>query len=306
MTISVEDLIALEILESRLRTILPIQYQDSYEDLMPVAMGSAPLKYDLDGRVAWNEIWATFCDLAMAGGPPHRGNFLASPPAEDIEARPDEYRRVAEEISRGIGLITGLTAHPASDLGWVKVVCHGFGMAAWLVRAIVMENVVARHGSEELYLPAGPDFRLEKEIKNVITVVAKTCHYWTGHIPPDQKRSIEGILRTSDLLEPCSSADVRALGSNYQILLNEICECISRKTGLRSMTNRYVGWIGLACPSVRAAVWMMRAMVGGNILARREESLLFVPINPVADAMGERVVSSIVRIHYLASVKKIL
>jgi len=30
-------------------------------------------------------------------------------------------------------------------------------------------------------LPAGPAFRLDKEIKNVITVVAKTHHYWTEH-----------------------------------------------------------------------------------------------------------------------------
>jgi len=31
------------------------------------------------------------------------------------------------------------------------------------------------------YLPARPDFKLEKEIKNVITVVAKTHHYLTEH-----------------------------------------------------------------------------------------------------------------------------
>jgi hypothetical protein len=32
------------------------------------------------------------------------------------------------------------------------------------------------------YFPAGPNFRLEKEIKNVITVVAKTTHHWKAHI----------------------------------------------------------------------------------------------------------------------------
>lgn len=32
-----------------------------------------------------------------------------------------------------------------------------------------------------LLLPAGPDFRIEYEIKNVVTAVAKTHHYWTEH-----------------------------------------------------------------------------------------------------------------------------
>jgi hypothetical protein len=35
-----------------------------------------------------------------------------------------------------------------------------------------------------LLLPAGPAFQLEKEIKNVITVLAKTFHYWTEHANP--------------------------------------------------------------------------------------------------------------------------
>jgi sirohydrochlorin cobaltochelatase len=33
-----------------------------------------------------------------------------------------------------------------------------------------------------LLLPAGPQFRLEAEIKNVVTAVAKTYHYWKEHM----------------------------------------------------------------------------------------------------------------------------
>jgi sirohydrochlorin cobaltochelatase len=33
-----------------------------------------------------------------------------------------------------------------------------------------------------LFLPAAPSFTLDKEIKNVVTVVAKTHHYWTEHL----------------------------------------------------------------------------------------------------------------------------
>jgi Ni2+-binding GTPase involved in maturation of urease and hydrogenase len=32
-----------------------------------------------------------------------------------------------------------------------------------------------------LFVPAGPSFRLDDEVKSVITVVAKTHHYWTVH-----------------------------------------------------------------------------------------------------------------------------
>ena len=49
------------------------------------------------------------------------------------------------------------------------------------MRAIVVENVMVRREREVLYLPAGPRFTLEGEIKNVVTVVAKTFHYWTQH-----------------------------------------------------------------------------------------------------------------------------
>jgi hypothetical protein len=59
-------------LNQRIRTLLPEQYQDRYEDVQPISMGSAGLKYGRDGMVAWNEMWGSFCDLAMAGGHPIR------------------------------------------------------------------------------------------------------------------------------------------------------------------------------------------------------------------------------------------
>ena len=76
MTISEEDRSALAELDSRLRIVLPEEYQESYETVQPVSMGSAGLEYADDGQVAWDEIWDTFCDLAMAGGPPHKGTLL--------------------------------------------------------------------------------------------------------------------------------------------------------------------------------------------------------------------------------------
>ncbi len=295
MPITLEDVLALEELDSKLRLLLPEQYQNVYEDVMPVSMGSATLKYDANGNVAWNDMWATFCDLAMAGGPPHRGSLLVPEP---IKAG-----NVAAEICRGIRSVTNLAAQPSPEPGWIQVECHSEGMAAWLVRAIVMENVSARHVGRMLYLPAGPAFRLEKEIKNVILVVAKTCHYWTSHIPPERQQAIEKALIDSKLLTPSLTTDEYG---PHQGFASFIGDSIHSRIGLLCFAHRYVGWIGVQCPNVRAALWLMRGLVAGDILARREALVLFLPANPGDDPDGSRVVDAFLRLHHLASVKNIL
>jgi hypothetical protein len=195
-----------ERLDSRLKTLLPTEYQETYEQIEPKPMRSAGLKYDADGQVAWDQIWGSFCDLAMAGGPPHKGRLLEPGTQADIDAAFDRYDEVAEEICRGIRMVTGLRAYVAPDPGWICVTCHGDAMAGWLVRAIAMENVAVRRRGAILELPVSPHFRLEKEIKNVITVIAKTCHYWLGHMPEDQQRAIGELFiamaAESPLIEP--------------------------------------------------------------------------------------------------------
>jgi sirohydrochlorin cobaltochelatase len=86
-----------------------------------------------------------------------------------------------DEIERGIQLVTGLPVVKSKSPGWVGVRCHDEAMAVWLLRAIIVENVMVRREGEVLYLPAGPAFRVHKEIKNVITAVAKSVHYWSAH-----------------------------------------------------------------------------------------------------------------------------
>ena len=311
MSITLEDAIALEELEKRLKEILPALYSDSYEDVQPVSMGSAPLKYDLDGNVAWNEIWASFCDLAMAGGPPHRGSLLQPASTRDISAAEAEYGRVVQELCRGVSLVTGLAARQSDRLGWIEVRCHSVGMAAWLVRAIVMENVMARHDKATLLLPAGPAFRLNKEIKNVITTIAKTSHYWLEHTPAEQKESIEGLLAemASDkaLLEPALETEVASGLDTYGSVLDTIGERIAALSGLPCFKGRYPGWIGVECPSVRRAIWIMRAMVTENILTRREAEVLFLPVTPAFDALGhsDRLLRSFSRLYHLSSVARV-
>jgi hypothetical protein len=143
-------------LEARLRTILPEGYQNRYEDIQPVSMGSASLKYGLDGRVAWDQIWGSFCDLAMAGGPPHKGTLLEPGREEEIETQADRYREVVQEICRGITMVTGLCAEPSPVSGWVRMYCTSAAMAGWLARAIAMENTSRAWHSISL-----PDLRTE-------------------------------------------------------------------------------------------------------------------------------------------------
>ena len=269
----VDDRRELEELDLRLRILLPETYKDSYESLEPKPMGSAGLKFGKDGKVAWDQIWGSFCDLAMAGGPPHKGQLLEPGQREAIDAEPARYEEVVAEICRGITLASELPAQPSASPGWVSVDCYSETMASWLLRAIVMENVAARSHGRELFLPAAPEFRLDKEIKNVVTVIAKTTHYWMAHMSRAQKSAIADLFAkmsaSSPLIEPAGRE----------------------------------GWRGIDCPGVKAAVWMMRAMVVNNVLSRREGTTLFVPNNPVSDPNGVIVARTVMSIHRLAAMR---
>jgi cation diffusion facilitator family transporter len=160
--------------------MLPPRYQLSVPSAAP--MGAAALKYDAQGNAAWDEIWTDFCDLALAGGPPHRGTLLEPIHPADAIAQPEQYEKVLGELERGIRMVTDLPVMRSTTPGWIGMQCQSEDMALWLLRAITVENVSVRREDNVLYFPAGPDFRLEKEIKNIITVIAKTTHYWKEHM----------------------------------------------------------------------------------------------------------------------------
>ena len=290
-------------IEDRLRILLPEEYQDSYEDVQPVSMGSAPVKYGADGTVAWDEMWATFCDLAMAGGPPHKGMLLLPATPEEIEAAPDRYAEVVDEICRGITMVTDLDARAATQPGWIRARCLSEGMAGWLLRAITMENVSVRLDGDKLYLPAGPAYRVEKEIKNVITATAKTCHYWTGHMQRSQRLAIVDLFavmaQATPLIQPAwpsGTSDAERLERHAA----GMAEALLADIGLRRSSPSYAGWLGVECSSVRTAVWMMRTMVATNVLSRREGTVLYVPVNPDRDREGAVVTTAVSHVHALA------
>lgn len=306
---SLEDQEAIRALELRVRTILPSEYQDHYEDVEPVSMGSASLKYGNDGRVAWDDIWGAFCDLAMAGGPPHKGTVLEPGSAEEIEADPNRYSEVIEEICRGIFMVTELTANRSVVPGWVRVECVTQSMAEWLVRAIVMENVSARYEGTMIELPAAPGYRIEKEIKNVITAIAKTSHYWQDHMWLAQHLEIGNLFlrmnAASPLLQPALPGHDFQPDAHYT-LSRRMAENIHQAIGFRLTDHQYAGWLGVECPGVPAAIWMMRALVASNILARREGTTLFVPVSPRCDPDGEIVLQTLIQLHRFAIARDVL
>ncbi|WP_158792156.1 hypothetical protein [Granulicella sp. L60] len=282
---------AIQTAEDRLQTLLPSIYRGRTDEVQPVSMGSAPLAFDVNGNVQWDRMWGSFCDLAMAGGPPHKGKLLEPGTPESIAAEPVRYAEVCDEIARGVELAARLRVAPSDTPGWLRVPCSNDAMAGWLLRAITMENVSVRLDGDAILLPAGPAFRVEKEIKNVITVIAKTTHYWSGHLIRLQKLGIANLFYQLDnqapLLQPTwkmsEDADVR----------KSIEHTLQDATGLRTTEHCYANWIGLDCGSVTSAISTMRRLVASNILCRREETAIFLPITATPQRDNERIARSI-------------
>lgn len=303
---SPEERRAFETAELRVRSMMPQEYRDTYEQVEPVSMGSAGLKFGPDGRVAWNDIWGDFCDLALAGGPPHKGKLLRAASREEIEADPVRYRQVVEEICRGIRMVTDLAVNASPVPGWVRADCDSAVTAGWLARAIVMENVSARCEGTWLDLPAGPTYRIEKEIKNVITSIAKTGHYWLEHVSSSRQREVEELFAAMEAESPLIQPAL--VGFDFQAeadaeLRAVLAEKIRRAAGLEAGGAECEGWLGLVCPSVKGAIRMMRLLMAGNVFARREDVVLYVPVNPVSDPAGDTVARAVARAQAFARVR---
>jgi sirohydrochlorin cobaltochelatase len=145
---------------------------------MAQSMSSAPFVWLPDGRPDWGSMWTSFCELALFGGPPQRGPgsaLRASTSGDGCDAA------MLTEMRRGIWETTGLYAE-SSEPGRLVVSCDSPAMAQWMATAIALENVEARADEDRILLPAGPGYRIDDEVKSIITVVAKTHHYWQAHV----------------------------------------------------------------------------------------------------------------------------
>lgn len=277
-TIDHQDLADLASLDARVDSLLPPQYQSCFESVNPRSMGSASLKYGADARVAWDQIWTHFCDLAIAGGPPHRGSLLEAPTPDEVAAEPAGYQFVRDEIIRGLRMTTGLVARETPVPGWVAIPCSNAGMAAWLLRAVMSENVFVRRSGDMLLAPAGPTFRLAKEVKNVVVAFAKTCHYWQSHFSNEQRASASRALADkTDLLEPPDRAQILSRAAEYEAVTQQLEQTLAQTLGLPIVHSKNGGWVGLRFHDERTAAWFVRSAIAVNILARREENVLYLP-----------------------------
>jgi sirohydrochlorin cobaltochelatase len=259
-------------LDEKVNALLPPRYQHCYTTVSPNSMGSAGLTYGPDGKVAWDEIWTTFCDLALAGGPPHRGTLLEPVSEAQAASEPWRYKNVVAEIDRAVGLTTGFRVVNGYVPGWVGVQCWSLEEAAWLQLAVTAENVSARRRQSVLQLPAGPTFRVEKEIKNVVVALAKASHYWDGHLTAAQQS-----LAADGVLEPATPAEAAANPTEYEAAVGEV-ENGLREAELKTSPRRYVGWVGVETGGEEETVWLLRAVLVEQILARREGTVLYIPV----------------------------
>jgi hypothetical protein len=51
---------------------------------------------------------------------------------------------------------------------------------------------------------------------------------------------------------------------------------------------------------------MMRGLVVNNVLSRREGTVLFLPIDPGSDPLGDRAIRQLARLHRLAGVRGVV
>ena len=159
-------------------------------------MAAAPMVYNDDESVAWERMWDSFCVLASAGGPPHRATTLQAQTIDDPTS--EGYRTAVAEIIRGIHLVSGLTAE-AAETGWIAVECGQPIQARWLSEQIEQENVASFVQGSRFFVPVGASFTLKGEIKNVITAVAKTTHYWNEHLAAEMKSALAWEARLAML-----------------------------------------------------------------------------------------------------------
>ena len=112
----------------------------------------------------------------------------------------------------------------------------------------------------------------------MITVIAKTAHYWMGHMSRSQKTLIADLFQTMAMESPL----------------------------IDPVVDGWTNWRGVECASESAAVWMMRALAAFNIVARRERTTLLLPINDEQDPDGTIVAAAMARVHQLAELRGVL
>ena len=191
---------ALQKMLSKIDETLPSRQLRDPNEFGNVPTITLELIFDNKGAVHWEQMFGSipldvksanlFGELALAGGTSHRQELLETVNPDDCLTHPDEYNAVLTELDQGIHTITGLEIVESKNPGWIGVQCDNQEMAIWLVRAIIVENVMVRREENTLYLPAGPHYTVTDEILSIVTVMVKTWRFWMEYITQRQWQDV--------------------------------------------------------------------------------------------------------------------
>ena len=102
--------------------------------------------------------------------------------------------------------------------------------------------------------------------------LAKAYHYWDGHLTAAQQS-----LAGDGVWEAATPAEAAASPSEYEAAVGEV-ENSLLQAGLPTSPRRYVGWVGVETGREEDAVWLLRAILVEQVLARREGTVLYLPV----------------------------
>ena len=174
----------------KINDILPPRYQNQENPTPTDVVTQTELIVTEDGSVQWEQMFGLgdnqLGDLALAGGHSYRETLLEAVNPDDCVADMESYTAVCDNLTQGIHTITGLDIVKSNTVGWIGVQCDSEEMAIWLVRAIIVENVMVRREGNIIFLPASPHYQLQEEILSIVTVIVKTWRFWIEHITAQQ------------------------------------------------------------------------------------------------------------------------
>lgn len=190
------DEVAFQKILRQIDNMLPPRYQGKVDPVLKKTIARPEIIVSKSGSVQWKKMFGLddnqIGELALAGGLSTSNELLEAVNPEDCTNQWERYGAVLQQIGAGIQSVTGLKIVESHTHGWIGVQCDSEEMAIWLVRAIIVENVMVRREGDVLFLPAGPHFSLNDEILVVVSVVVKTWRFWIEHITAKQWQEAEG------------------------------------------------------------------------------------------------------------------
>lgn len=108
--------------------------------------------------------------------------------------------------------------------------------------------------------------------------LAKMQHDWGGHLTAAQQ-----ALAVEDIWEPATPAEAAAAPADHAPAASQVEDDL-RAAGLPTSPRRSIGWICIETPGEEDAVWLLRAVLVEQVLARREDHVLYLPVGATPDA----------------------